>query len=65
MKATVLLLALALTGCATCREYPTACAAVTLVAAGSLALSAGHSRNSTTGHDYTIEPVNCANGACR
>lgn len=42
-KAIALLLALALTGCATCREYPTACAAVTLIAAGSLALSAGHS----------------------
>lgn len=41
--ATALLLTLALTGCATCRNHPTACAAVTLIAAGSLALSAGHS----------------------
>lgn len=68
MKATVLLLALALTGCATCRQYPTTCSAVALVAIGSIALSAGHSRNQTTGtdtHDVTLQPVVCTNGACR
>lgn len=59
---------LALTGCATCQKYPTACAAVTLVAVGSIAMAANHGHNRTTGadgRDYTIQPVNCANGSCK
>lgn len=60
MKATVLLLALALTGCTLCREHPTACAAVTIVAAGSLALTAGSS-NPNHPHDIGLQPVNCSN----
>jgi hypothetical protein len=56
----------ALTGCATCKQYPTACAAIALVAAGSIALSASHSdhRSSPT-PDYTIKPIDCTNGSCK
>lgn len=69
MKTLTLVLAvLALTGCETCKQYPTACAAVTLVAVGSIAMAANHGHNRTTGadgRDYTIQPVNCTNGSCK
>ena len=58
-RLTIGLALLALSGCSICRNHETACAAVTLVAVGSIALSMNHSRNQTTGtdgRDYTIGP---------
>lgn len=52
----LILLALALTGCETCANHPTACAAVTIVAAGCLGLVAG-STNSR--HPHNAIPSIC------
>lgn len=61
MKAlTALLIAMTLTGCATCREHPTICAAGAAIAVTSLALTAGSS-NPNHPHDIGLQPVNCSN----
>lgn len=56
MKSAVLLLALGLSGCMTCREYPTACAAVAIVGTGCLALLAG---SSNPQHPHNNVPSIC------
>lgn len=52
----------ALSGCATCREYPKTCVAVTAVAMGSLALMVHNTPHRS--HDVTITPVSCTGGRC-
>jgi len=65
-RLTIGLALLALSGCSICRNHETACAAVTLVAVGSIALSCNHSdhRPSPT-PDYTINPIDCTSGSCK
>lgn len=61
MKATALLLALALTGCAFCEKHETACAAIVAGAGTCVALSLNS--RATPAHDVTTQPVNCNGGA--
>lgn len=61
-----LALAALLSACATCERHPTACAAVTIVAVGSVALIAGsHHRDSTRAHDVTLPGLDCQRMDCR
>ena len=64
MKAAVLILALALTSCATCNEHPIICG----VAAASLAITLETSfdhHHTVQPHDVTIGTPSCANGSCK
>ncbi len=63
---TVIVSSLALSACATCRQYPTACAIGSAVVVGSVAATiAAHSnsRGHTPPHSSNTLPVNCGNGA--
>jgi hypothetical protein len=70
---TLMLAALALVGCATCREHPRTCAALVAVTATSLALSLDHGSNgqSPAATDAALKDPNkppCymqPNGSCR
>lgn len=52
----------ALSGCA-CQEHPVLCGAGAVLLAGTIKACTRH--DSTRSHDIGIQPVNCANGACR
>lgn len=65
---------LALSGCATCREYPKTCVAVTAVAMGSLALTVHNSHHPENFQmstpligppDFTTQPVICTGSNCK
>jgi len=66
VRALILIVAIALSGCATCRQHETACATAAWIAAGCVALSLHHHTSTHSGTpDYTVTPVNCANGSCK
>lgn len=52
------LIALSLTACETCREYPRACTAAVLIVGTSVALSAQHGNGNPT-PNVGINPPNC------
>lgn len=63
MKLFLALAVLTLTGCATCNKYPTACAAITIVAVGCGTLLI-HNHSSARSHDVKISDPSCAYGEC-
>jgi hypothetical protein len=66
MKSSIVILAaLVLSACATCRQYPVACAIGSAVIVGSVAATvAAHSdRAHTPPHMSNVSPPNCGSGA--
>jgi uncharacterized protein YceK len=52
MKILILITALALSGCATCRTHPVACTVGAVVAAGAVAAAASSGSHGSSGHGY-------------
>jgi hypothetical protein len=66
MKNLILVLSLALSACATCREHPVACTVAVTIIAGSIAASVAHHEHSAAPPRVaTTQPVSCAGGLCQ
>jgi len=59
MKISLLALLFALTGCATCREHPTACKAVAAAVVMGTVIAVDHRRADHAQPMATVQPVNC------
>lgn len=65
MKRMALVLALTLTGCATCREHPATCAIVTGFVAGTIYIAAHGTDRQASAHDIQTPRVVCSQENCR
>jgi hypothetical protein len=65
MKSFVLITALTLSGCATCREYPVTCAVASAVVVGSIAVAVEHRHDQQFNRAITANRgPECINGGC-
>lgn len=61
MKTYILFLAIALNGCATCREHPVMCSVVTAIAVGSVAATVQHHHDQQQSRDFNQRFGFCTN----